>query len=84
MTSAEKSEMRIILKEKLQKLIHSKENKKYLQEELVTIRNGRYVVPVKNENKAQVPGIVHEASASGLTLFVEPMAVVNLNNQLRE
>ncbi len=72
------------IKDKLQKIVHAKESKKFLQEDIVTIRNGRYVVPVKTENKAQVPGIVHEASASGLTLFIEPLPVVNLNNQLRE
>jgi DNA mismatch repair protein MutS2 len=55
MTSAEKSEIECIRQRETSELIHSKENKKYLQEELVTIRNGRYVVPVKNENKAQVP-----------------------------
>lgn len=72
------------IKDKLQKIVHAKESKKFLQEDIVTIRNGRYVVPVKTESKAQVPGIVHEASASGLTLFIEPLPVVNLNNQLRE
>ncbi len=57
---------------------------KYLMEALITQRNGRYVVPVKAEHKGQVPGIVHDASGSGQTLFVEPMAVVSANNKIRE
>ncbi len=72
------------IKDKLSSLVNSQENKKYLQESIVTIRNGRYVVPVKSENKAQISGIVHDSSSSGMTLFVEPMAVVTLNNRLRE
>lgn len=72
------------IKDKLSSIINSQDNKKYLQDAIVTIRNGRYVVPVKSENKSQISGIVHDSSASGLTLFIEPMAVVNLNNKLRE
>lgn len=72
------------IKDKLNSMITSGEKRKYLQEALVTIRNGRYVVPVKSESKANVEGIVHDSSSSGLTLYIEPTAVVNLNNALRE
>ncbi len=57
---------------------------KYLQENIVTIRNGRYVVPVKAEYKNEIKGLVHDTSASGATLFIEPMAVLDSNNKLRE
>lgn len=72
------------VKDKLNSIIVSQANKKYLQDSLVTMRDGRYVIPVKSENRAQVPGLVHDMSSSGATVFVEPMAVVELNNQLRE
>ena len=72
------------VKDRLNSLITSQSHKKYLQDSIVTIREGRYVVPVKQENKASVPGVVHDMSSSGATVFIEPMAVVKLNNELRE
>lgn len=72
------------VKDKLNSIINSQTNKKYLQDSIVTIREGRYVIPVKSENRGNVPGLVHDMSGSGATLFIEPMAVVQLNNELRE
>ena len=67
----------------LQKLISSSQAK-YLQESIITMRSGRYVVPVKSECKNEIPGLVHDVSGSGGTFFIEPMAVVKTNNELRE
>ena len=67
----------------LQRLISSSQAK-YLQESIITMRSGRYVVPVKSEYKNEVPGLVHDVSGSGGTFFIEPMAVVKTNNELRE
>ncbi len=69
------------IKETLQKLISS--NARYLQENLVTMRGGRYVIPVKAECKAEVKGLIHDTSATGSTIFIEPMAVVDANNEIR-
>ncbi|MDR2515181.1 MAG: endonuclease MutS2 [Christensenellaceae bacterium] len=70
------------VRERLNGLLHSLG--KYLQEPIITIRSGRYVLPVKAENRQSVPGLVHDQSGSGATLFIEPMAVVEINNELRE
>ena len=72
------------LKAKVNHILNSSDNKTILQDAIVTMRNGRYVIPVKQEHKARVPGIVHDQSGSGATLFIEPQAVVNLNNELRQ
>ncbi len=72
------------IKIKIQKIVGSSENQSFLQDAIVTMRQGRYVIPVKQEHKARVSGIVHDQSSSGATLFIEPQSVVNLNNELRE
>lgn len=72
------------IKDKLNSILNSLSNKKYLQDNIVTIRDGRYVIPVKTENKSSVAGIVHDVSSSGATTFIEPLAVVELNNEIRE
>lgn len=71
------------IRDKISSLLNAQENKKHLQDSIVTIRDGRFCIPVKQENKGFVPGIVHDMSASGATVFIEPMAVVNMNNELR-
>lgn len=70
------------IKDKVNSLIRS--NSKYLQDNLYTIRGDRYVIPVKAEHKGSVPGLVHDQSATGATLFIEPMSLVNLNNEIKE
>ena len=72
------------IRDGLQKVISSPAYSKYLREPIITIRQGRYVVPVKSEFKNEVPGLVHDVSATGSTFFVEPMSAVNANNALRE
>lgn len=72
------------IKDGLQKVISSPAYAKFLRDPIITIRQGRYVVPVKSECKNDVPGLVHDVSATGSTYFVEPMSAVNANNALRE
>lgn len=72
------------IKESLQKILSSPTYAKLLQEPIITIRQGRYVVPVKSECKNDIPGMVHDVSATGSTYFIEPMSAVNANNALRE
>jgi len=82
-----RSELRIAqerLLSTLERLVHSTEIKPYLQEALVTQRQGRYVIPVRAEYKGAIDGIVHDQSASGATLFIEPLRVVQQNNAVRE
>ncbi|MFO7818996.1 MAG: endonuclease MutS2, partial [Halanaerobacter sp.] len=72
------------IRDKLNSMIHSNSLKDYIQDPVVTIRDGRYVIPVKVEHQGEVDGLVHDQSASGQTVFVEPTAVVKINNKLRQ
>lgn len=71
------------VREKLDSILHSSHYQKFLQEPIVTQRSGRYVVPVKAEHRADVPGLVHDMSSSGATVFIEPVSVVDANNEIR-
>jgi DNA mismatch repair protein MutS2 len=72
------------IQEKLQNIINSPRNAPYLQEPIITRREGRYVIPLKAQFKDRIPGVVHDRSASGVTLFIEPLSAVDLNNAWRE
>lgn len=72
------------VKGEINKLLQSPTIQGYLQDNIVTIRNNRYCIPIRSEYRNEVPGMIHDQSASGSTLFVEPMAVINLNNKLNQ
>ena len=76
-----KAEMQ--LRETLDKMVRNKTTQTYLQENAVTMRDGRFVLPVKSEYRSQVSGLVHDTSATGQTIFIEPMAIVDANNDIR-
>ncbi len=72
------------IKDKLNSIIHGANSSKYLQDQVITFRNDRYVIPVKQEYKSEISGLVHDSSASGSTIFIEPTAVFNINNEIKE
>ena len=72
------------IKDQLNSIVNSQDNKLMLQDNIITMRNGRYCLPVKQEYKGQFSGMIHDQSAKGSTIFMEPMAVVKLNNELTE
>ena len=71
------------VRDQLGKYTHNSNLSKYLQDNIITMRNGRYVIPVRNEYRGEVPGLVHDTSASGATVFIEPMPIVEANNQIK-
>jgi len=72
------------IKTEIFNILHDTDKQKYFQDAIITMRGDRYVIPVKAEYKIQFPGIVHDRSATGATLFIEPMSIVNLNNDVKQ
>lgn len=72
------------IKNKLNAIIHSSSTSKFLQDAVVTFRNDRYVVPVKQEYRNEIPGLIHDSSSTGSTLFIEPNAIFDMNNSIKE
>ena len=72
------------IKERLENIIKDPQNRLIIQDDIITIRQGRYVIPVKQQEKGKFPGVIHDKSESGVTVFMEPLAVVEFNNELRE
>ena len=72
------------IRDRLEKMIRSVSVSKYLQDSIITQRDGRYVIPVRADSRSEVPGLLHDTSSSGATLFIEPMAIVEINNEIRE
>ena len=72
------------VRDRLEKMIRSSSTSKFLQDAIITQRDGRFVVPVRADSRNEVPGLLHDTSGSGATLFIEPMAVVEINNEIRE
>ncbi len=72
------------IKQKLNNLVHSSKYSKYIQESIVTIRNDRYVIPVKEEYRGQIKGFIHDISSSGSTIFIEPISIFELNNKINQ
>ena len=72
------------IRAQMNNMINNSTTRSYLQDAVITMRNGRYCIPVKAEYRSQVSGLIHDQSATGSTLFIEPMSVVKLNNDLKE
>lgn len=72
------------VRDRLEKMIRQSSVSKFLQDAIITQRDGRYVIPVRADSRSEVPGLLHDTSSSGATLFIEPMAIVEINNEIRE